>query len=307
MAFTQDELQSLNTIIEQKLSIQRHDLEKTFEQQTQTLKRDFEQHITTLHHDLLRTMSRRMNDQHAKTVDTLLRRVDSQHARTMQSLDQKLERQNQQQARNHKDTLDRSLATQLLAFEQIINQRLPQSEHQSDLALAYAVDGQAEFEAIEVQTEIPWEELAEMVDRALEERLITLKDSFISSLQTIEHEILQQMQALHATLVQISTTFHNDPTTTAAIEAPAQATTQDVLQSIDRIERLMESMQVAMTSNTSLISNRLYHHQQLPLERAHPTNPSHQTAPLPDIKQPITYTEDTYTQELAPRTAENEE
>jgi hypothetical protein len=305
MAFTQDELQSLNMIIEQKLSIQRHDLEQSFEHRTQTLKRDFEQHVTALQHDLLRTMSMRMNDQHTKTVDTLLQRIDSQPSRTMQAIEQKFEIQNEQQSRSYKDTLENSLAAQLLAFEEIINQRIPASGLQNDLSLAYTADGQSEFEAIEVQTEIPWEELAEMVDRALEERLITLKDSFISSLQTIEQEILQQMQALHTTLVQISSTFHAS-STISTIETPAAATTQDMLQSIDHIEHLMESMQVAMTSNTSLISNRLYHHQQLPLERAHPTNISQRPEALSKTKQPIPYSEDVNTQALPPENSENE-
>ena len=93
------------------------------------------------------------------------------------------------------------------------------------------------------------EELAEMVDRALEERLITLKIFLISSLQTIEQEILQQMHALHTTLVQISSTFHT-ASTSPTIETPTIATTQNVLQSIGRLEHLMYSMQVAMTSNT---------------------------------------------------------
>jgi hypothetical protein len=301
MAFTQDELQSLNTIIEQRLSIQRHDLEQTFEQRTQILKRDFEQQITTLQHALHRTM----DDQHAKTVDTLLKHIDAQQSQTLQTLEQKIETQSQQQSQNYKDTLEHSLAAQLLAFEQMINQRIP-SELQNDLALAYTADGQSEFEAIEVQTEIPWEELAEMVDRALEERLITLKDSFISSLQTIEQEILQQMQALHTTLVQISSTFHTSPTI-PTIEAPILATNQDILQSIDHLEHLMESIQVAMTSNTSLISKNLYHNQQFPLERAHATNISQPPAPLSKLKPASSDTEDTYTQELSPDTFENGE
>ena len=44
---------------------------------------------------------------------------------------------------------------------------------------------------------------------------------------------------------------------------------QEVLKSIQQLERIVESMQVAMTTSSSLLSNRLYHHQQLPLERAH--------------------------------------
>jgi hypothetical protein len=45
---------------------------------------------------------------------------------------------------------------------------------------------------------------------------------------------------------------------------------QEVLHGIEHLERIIESMQVAMTSNHALLSNRLFHHQQLPLERAHP-------------------------------------
>src|SRR5260370_33210021 len=47
-------------------------------------------------------------------------------------------------------------------------------------------------------------------------------------------------------------------------------TIQEVLHGIEHLERIIESMQVAMTANHALLSNRLYHHQQLPLERAHP-------------------------------------
>ncbi len=306
MTFTQDELQSLNTIMEQKLSIQRRDLERTFEQRTQILKREFEQRVTTIQQDLLHTISQRLNDQHSKTRETLLQRIDLQQSRTIQSLDQKFEIQNQQQAQDYKDMLERSLANQLLALEQIVNQRISTSETQNDLLHAYSPDGQSEFDAIEIQTEIPWEELAEMVDRALEERLITLKDSFISSLQTIEQEILQQMHALHATLVQISSTFRTE-STSATIETPAIATTQDVLQSIGRLEHLMESLQVAMTSNTSLISNRLYHHQQLPLERAHPAYIAQQTSPSSETKWPSPYTKNDSAQEPPSEKIKNKE
>ena len=66
---------------------------------------------------------------------------------------------------------------------------------------------------------------------------------------------------------------------------------QEVLRGIDHLERIIESMQVAMTSNLALLSNRLYHHQQLPLERAHPSTRAHATpsngvtAPLPVVKE----------------------
>jgi hypothetical protein len=306
MAFTQDELQSLNMIMEQKLSVQRRDLERTFEQQTQMLKRDWEQHVTTVKQDLLHSISQQLNEQHAKTREMLLQRIDLQQSHTIQSLDQKLEMQNQQQSQSYKDILEHALAAQLSEFEQIVNQRPPASETQNDLSLAYLPDGHSEFDAIEIQTEIPWEELAEMVDRALEERLITLKDSFISSLQSIEQEILQQMHALHTTLVQISSTFHAE-STPPTIKTSELATTQSILQSIGHMEHLMESMQVAITSNTSLISNRLYHHQRLPLEQAHPAYLSQQTSPAPKTKQPIFYDQIDDTPEPLAEEIKNEE
>jgi len=61
---------------------------------------------------------------------------------------------------------------------------------------------------------------------------------------------------------------------------------QEVFQSIEQLERIIESMQVAMTANHALLSNRLYHHQQLPLERAHPgSRPPTPSAP-PDNTHP---------------------
>jgi hypothetical protein len=306
MAFTQDELQSLNIIIEQKLSIQRRDLERTFEQKAQVLKRDLEQHVTTVQQDLLHTISQQLNEQHSETRETLLQRIDIQQSHTIQSLEQKLEIQNQQQSQSYKDILEHALTAQLSGFEQIVNQRPPASETQNDLLLSYSPAGHSEFDAIEIQTEIPWEELAEMVDRALEERLITLKDSFISSLQSIEQEILQQMHALHTTLVQISSTFHIEATS-PTLKTSELATTQDVLQSIGRLEHLMESMQVAMTSNTSLISNSLYHHQQLPLERAHPAYLSQQTSPSSTTKPSIPYDQIDETPQPLTKEIENEE
>ena len=74
----------------------------------------------------------------------------------------------------------------------------------------------------DVETEIDFEDLSEVIRQALDERLHELGDL------------------------------------------------RDIFKSIEQLERIVESMQVTMTTNNSLLSNRLYHHQQLPLERAHP-------------------------------------
>jgi hypothetical protein len=47
---------------------------------------------------------------------------------------------------------------------------------------------------------------------------------------------------------------------------------QDILTSINQLERIVESMQVAITANSALFSHRLYYHQNLPIERAHPSS-----------------------------------
>ena len=52
----------------------------------------------------------------------------------------------------------------------------------------------------------------------------------------------------------------------------------EILRGIEQLEHIVESMQVVMTTNHALLSNRLYHHQQLPLERAHPSSHSHPTS-----------------------------
>jgi len=67
---------------------------------------------------------------------------------------------------------------------------------------------------------------------------------------------------------------------------------QEVFQSIEQLERIIESMQVAMTANHALLSNRLYHHQQLPLERAHPGS----RPPTPSASPDNTHTGDPLSQ-----------
>ena len=74
----------------------------------------------------------------------------------------------------------------------------------------------------DVETEIDFEDLSEVIRQALDERLHVLGDL------------------------------------------------QEVSKSIQQLERTVEAMQISMTTSSSLLSNRLFHHQQLPLERAHP-------------------------------------
>ncbi|WP_338251590.1 hypothetical protein [Dictyobacter halimunensis] len=282
MAFTQDELQSLNTILEQKLATQRHELERIFDLRLQGLRRDFEQRIVTVKGDLLQAISQRLIDQHARTREMVVQNFEAQHARLIESVEQSFEAQQQEQQRRLEASIERPLAAQLLAIEQIIHQRLPSLIPSTELFPDDMEEGQAQFDTIEVQTEIPWDELAALVDHALEERIAVLQDIILTALKDLEQSLIKHM----STAPTISAPGNASPSVNSA---SGTQTTADATKNIERLEHLIEAMQVAMTANSSLISNRLYHHQQLPLERAHPTqNGAHQPPALHNLHSPRT-------------------
>ncbi|GCE02948.1 hypothetical protein [Dictyobacter aurantiacus] len=282
MAFTQDELQSLNTILEQKLATQRHELERTFDLRLQGLRRDFEQRIATVKSDVLSTISQRLIDQHARTREMLVQNFEAQHARLVESVEQSLELQQQEQQRRLEASIERPLAAQLLAIEQIIHQRLPSLIPSTEFFPDDIEEGQAQFDTIEVQTEIPWDELATLVDHALEERISVLQESILTAVKDLQQSLITHMPTAPSTSAQGNAS-------PSANSASGAQPTADATKNIERLEHLIEAMQVAMTANSSLISNRLYHHQQLPLERAHPTqNGVHRPSALHSFHSPRT-------------------
>ncbi len=263
MSFTQDELQALNTILDQKLSGHRRDLERTFDQRFQGLRRDFEQRLTAIQQDLQRNFSRTLSDQQTRSRDAVARKLGDQQVRITRSLVQEIEQRRLQQQQHNEDFLERSLAAQLLAFEQLIGQR--QSLVEFDESASYPNAVHPDFDTIEVQTEIPWDDLVDLIDRVLDERLSTLQASLQTSLKDIERYLAVQIHSIRATSLREQKSVHDEGTVNALGDM------QDVFRSIEQLERLIESMQVAMATNSALISNRLYYHQQLPQERAHPS------------------------------------
>ncbi len=215
MSFTQDELQALNAIWDQKMAELIHELGQLFDQRMQILRNEFKQY------------------------------------------QQRLE-----------ESIERSFAAQLLAFEQLINQRFSAVDtHVPDV---YTNQPQASFEALEVQTEIPWEDLVDLLDKALNERFISFDTSLQARLRDIEQKVSSQIQLLHD---ELRDDFRKEQPMTFSDMGSTELGMQDMLASISQLEHIVESMQVAMTANSTLISNRLYHHQHLPLERAHPARP----------------------------------
>jgi hypothetical protein len=218
MAFTQDELQALNNIFDQKMAILQHELEQSLNQRMQVLKREFE------------------------------------------------------------DVVERILTAQL------INQRL--SAPVTQLSVPYTNESRPNLEAIEVQTEIAWEDLTELIDKILMERLAALNVSLQSKMQEMERALTARIRQWR------------DSTHYTQSYLPHERSTDNLTNihaSIEQLERLMESMQVVMTTNSALLANRLYHHQQLPLERAHPSRQENNTSLHSSDKEhaPISLPEDT--------------
>jgi hypothetical protein len=182
MTFTQDELQALNVIFDQKTKILLNELEQFFDQRIQILQNKLEQY------------------------------------------QQQLE-----------DSIQRSFAAQLLTVEQLINQSFPASN--SHIPVLYTNQPQTNFEAIEVQTEIPWEDLIDLLNKALNERFITLNTSLQARLRDVEHEVSSQIQLLRNDLRK------HQPVASSSGKYGNEAEMQDILTSINQLKCMVESLQ----------------------------------------------------------------
>ena len=213
MSFTNEELQSFNTILEQKLGQQRRELERSFDTRLQVFKREIEQRLAYTQKELVRVLSQHLSEQYRQIKGTM-------------------------------------------NFNGVATPTTSSDETILDLS------------ELELHTELPLDELTAAVSQALDERFSNLTDTLKTAISTIKQQFVMEMQMLQnkANSTQDMHIIQSQP-----FEGTS-ASMQDVFVSIERLEHIIESMQVAMTSNSALLSNRLYHHQQLPLERAHPSS-----------------------------------
>jgi hypothetical protein len=269
MAFTKDELQSLNTIMDEKLAAQRVALEQVFDQRTQAIRDNIEQKLAANQQQILQAVTQNMQEQQELLVTAVQQELAQYSTQAMQTVEQ--------HQQYYEESVSHSLAAQLLAIEQLVYQRSNRSEEANTAYNAPVHTAIPDFDAIEVQTEIFWDELVEMIDQRLDERLTTLSTSMLSALKDVERCLVSQLQLFREALKQER---HLDQDDYSEIEV---GNMQDVFHSIEQLEHLVEAMQFAMTANSTLLSKRLYHHQQQPLERAHPTR---QTMNNPEIAQP---------------------
>ncbi|HLJ35708.1 MAG TPA: hypothetical protein VKU38_18780 [Ktedonobacteraceae bacterium] len=279
MSFTADELQSFNDILDRKLSAHRREMERLFDQRLNKFRREVDQRLIAAQQEVIRVLAQKLDEQQSGMTTILQQQLTDAQMKIAQTVSQEVrQRQTQQQPEiEHTEhiagIIDRSLAAQLLAIEELLNQRMVyQTSDEVSLSMVGGEHG-PQFEAIELQTELPWEDLMEVFGKALDDRFVALGDRAQTATQHLEHQLSSRISALQHQLF--------DELAHLQVHSYGGNLTnvQEVFQSIEQLEHVIESMQVAMTANHALLSNRLFHHQQLPLERAHPAHPTQTTHP----------------------------
>ena len=262
MAFTPDELQAFNDILERRLAAQRRDIEQLFERQTQKLRHDFEQRLIASQQEIARVVAQLLREQQKQWQILLQQKLGEQQMSFTQAVSREVRSQQAEQA-PVAQVIDQALAAQLLAIEELLERAtIAQAQEQEEESFA---DQEPRFEAIEVQTDLPWEELIAVFGKVLDEHLSGFAESTLTAFRNWEQIVSSRLHAIQTQLHEVMMQGRQTQTFSGNLN-----TMQEVFQSIEQLEHLIESMQVAMTTNHALLSNRLYHHQQLPLERAHP-------------------------------------
>jgi len=272
MSFTEDELQAFNTILERRLAAHRREVEQTLDRRINALRRDFDQLLAAAQQEILRTLTWQFANQQNALNAALNQKFDLQQKHVTQVVSQQVEHSQQQTA----ELLDRVQATQLLGIEHILDQRLALLAASEPAAFAGNDEHipPTQIEAIEVQTDLHWEDLADVFSKLLDARFFALNESI---------QVLMKSWEQH-----LSIQFHNmrGQDQPYKIDTASVTNSNEILRGIEQLEHIVESMQVVMTTNHALLSNRLYHHQQLPPERAHPSSHDHPT-PLNGMINPL--------------------
>ncbi len=131
---------------------------------------------------------------------------------------------------------------------------------------------QGDTKVTEMQAEISWDDLMDVIDKVVSDRLSVLEGSIQSMVRNTERSLLMQLQSLQRNLLQVQS-HCAEATTTGMNGTNGMTDIQDMFTSVEQLEHIVESLQIAMTANHTLLSNRLSHHQHLPLDRAHLAQP----------------------------------
>jgi hypothetical protein len=259
MSFTEDELQSFNTILEQRLQAHQRAMERALDQRMIEYRRELDQRLDKVPVEIQRNVSQKFSDFQIRLETNLSEKLTTQPAQLLQTLNHEIEQKQQQLEGN----IDRMLAAQLLGIEQLIAQHSLQRDAKDTFISADVPEGQ--FDTIEVQAELSWEDLIGIIGKALDDRLSMLNDTVQRSLKNLEQYLSVRIHSLRDELVRNK----NQRQGNAVFLEEDPTNIQEILHGIEHLEQIVESMQVVMTSNHALLSNRLHHHQQLPYDRAH--------------------------------------
>ncbi len=288
MSFTEDELQSFNTILEQRLQAHQRDMERALDQRMNEYRRELDQRLATVHSDVQRGVSQKLSDFQVRLETVLSEKLNTHPARIIQTFDRDLEQRQQQFEGN----IDRMLAAHHLGIEQLITHYSSRNESGDTLSSAGVP---AQLEAIEVQTELSWEDLMDIIGRALDDRLSVLNDTTQRSLKKLEQYLSVRLHSLRDEFLRNKTQVQRHQ----ALYDEDPTNIQEILHGIEHLEQIIESMQVVMTSNHALLSNRLHQHQQLSFERAHRAN-DHARPISNGVNKPLTITEEHVTNGVEP-------
>lgn len=190
MSFTQDELQAFNDILEEKLTLQRREIECALDQRMQALRQEMEQHIGAIQRDI-----------------------------------------------------------------QLMRQQVVPSLIEAHAT--YVSEERTGGGEIEVQTDIGWEDLMDLLGKAMDKRYASMFDFMHKAMRQLGQDMAEGLNSIRSEVARM------------IVPGGEIDSDQSVVMRLDQLERIVESMQVVMTANHALLSNRLHHHQhQLP-ERTH--------------------------------------
>ncbi|HEY0755969.1 MAG TPA: hypothetical protein VGD98_18570 [Ktedonobacteraceae bacterium] len=269
MSFTEDELQAFSFILEQRFSAHRQEMEQVIDRRLASVQETIDQRLVALQQETLDSLEEWFINRTQRPDTTLADKLKEQRDQIVQSFSQESEQSSRQVAA----AVDRMLAAQMLGIEQLLGQHAGKNQVEAE-----TIDTTTRLETIEVQTELSWEDLVAVLRQVLDERLALLGDALQLSVKNLEQYLTVRLHSLSDELARLQGSRSAYSNGNNAVGSSTSV--QEVLSGIEHLERVMESMQVAMTANHALLSNRLYHHQQLPLERAHP-NASGQTRVAP--------------------------
>jgi len=190
MSFTQDELQAFNDILEEKLALQRREIECALDQRVQALRQEMEQHIGGVQRDI-----------------------------------------------------------------QLMRQQVVPSLVEAHAT--YVPEERTSRGEVEVQTDIGWEDLMELLGKAMDKRYASMFDFMHKAMRQLEQDMAKGLNSIRAEVARMM------------VPGGEIDSDQSAAMRLDQLERIVESMQVVMTANHALLSNRLHHHQHQPPEHAH--------------------------------------